>query len=143
MNLIKNKNSTQQKPSLSFIQQIFNKKKLEVVATNLFCTSKEEYGDEIRKQLVSPRERLITREKQSTRQNTMRSHSSLQINDLIECNLIKQKAQIRLKSPYKFSRAKALQLIRDRQKSPFLIVKQRTLPVYSISAIQTTRLKYI
>lgn len=49
MNLIKNKNSTQQKPSLSFIKQLFNKKKLEVVATNLFYTSKEEYSEEIRK----------------------------------------------------------------------------------------------
>ncbi|CAD8143996.1 unnamed protein product [Paramecium octaurelia] len=142
MNLIKNKNSTQQKPSLSFIKQLFNKKKLEVVATNVFYTSKEEYGEETRKQLVSPRERLITREKQSSRQNTLRSHSSLQINDLIECNQIKQKAQIRLNSPYKFSRAKALQLLRDRQKSPCLIVKQRTLPVYSVTAVQTSRLRY-
>ncbi|CAD8060710.1 unnamed protein product [Paramecium sonneborni] len=123
-------------------QTNFQLKKLEVVATNLFYTSKEEYGDQIRKQLISPRERWITREKQSTRQNTMRSHSSLQINDLIECHLIKQKAQIRLKSPHKFSRAKALQLIRERQKSPFLRVQQQTLPSYSITAIQTSRLKY-
>ncbi|CAD8141018.1 unnamed protein product [Paramecium pentaurelia] len=141
MYFLTKKNQPSYQNGLTFISHLFHKKQMDQISTNKIIQLNEELIHQQTKQVTSPREKSQSRDKEKTniRQITIRSYSSLQINDLIENTLKKEKFQIRLKSPNKFCRVKALQEIRERQKSPTFLIKQRTQPIYSQSIPATAR----
>ncbi|CAD8132347.1 unnamed protein product [Paramecium octaurelia] len=141
MYFLTKKNQPPHQSGLTFISHLFHQKQQELISTNKIIQLNEELINQQRKQVTSPREKAQSRDKEKAniRQITIRSYSSLQINDLVENTLKREKFHIRLKSPNKFCRVKALQEIRERQKSPTFLIKQRTQPIYSQSIPATAR----
>ncbi|CAK66610.1 unnamed protein product (macronuclear) [Paramecium tetraurelia] len=141
MYFLTKKNQPPYQGGLTFISHLFHQKQQEQISTNKIIQLNEELIIQQKKQVTSPREKAQSRDKEKAniRQITIRSYSSLQVNDLVENALKKEKFHIRLKSPNKFCRVKALQEIRERQKSPTFLIKQRTQPIYSQSIPSTAR----
>ncbi|CAD8057875.1 unnamed protein product [Paramecium sonneborni] len=133
MNFITKKNQSPYQNGLTFISHLFHQKQQDIISTNKIIQINGELLNYQKKQVNTPREKsqLRDKDKPHVRQITIRSYSSLQMNDIIENTFNKEKLQIRLKSPNKFCRVKALQEIRERQKSPTFLIKQRTQPIYS------------